>query len=147
MKMAKKVKLSQPIKSTRLNLRPVGVTILAILGYIGAVFSLIAGIVMIFGSAAIASMLSQTPISTIISALGASAFIMLGIFFIIASIIDYFIARGLWIGKNWARIVVLVFSALGFLSALTSLNIASLVIDGVIIWYLGFNKPAVNYFK
>ncbi|MEK6873614.1 MAG: hypothetical protein AABW91_02120 [Nanoarchaeota archaeon] len=41
-------------------------------------------------------------------------------------------------------------SALGILSSLTSLfsvsGIISLIIGGVIIWYLGFNEEAKDYF-
>lgn len=127
---------------------PVGVMILSILGYIGAVLTLLGGLALIFGASFIASFLAQ-----MIPMMGAGVtsawFIILGIIVIALAILDYFIARGLWNGQNWARILVIIFTALSLLSSLMHplSGIVSIVIDVLIIWYLGFNKQAVDYFK
>jgi len=125
-----------------------GITLLAILGYIGAVATLLIGLTMLIGSAFISKLITQfVPEFATYAEAGTVLFIVLGIVFIGLSILDYFIARGLWNGKNWARILMLIFAALGVLSSLWPFNIAGLAIDGLIVWYLGFYKPAVNYFK
>ena len=125
---------------------PVGVKILSILAYIGAAFTLLAGLAMLFGASAISALISQK-----IPMMGASlvgiGLIIVGIIFIALSVLDFFIGKGLWNGQNWARILVLVFAVLSVLGSLMPFDIVSIVISGLIIWYLGFNKEAVAYFK
>lgn len=146
--MAKKVMKNEvKIKSIE---RPLGVTILAVLGYIGAVATLLVGLVLIFFSAALASMLTNIPsFETAFGVIGAALFIVLGIIFLPLAVLDYFIARGLWRGQNWARILLLIFAGLGVLQGIIALpmSILSLAIDALIVWYIGFNKPVVAYFK
>jgi hypothetical protein len=145
--MAKKLKQTKK-KISSSNERPVGVKILAILGYIGAVFTLIAGIALAVGSSAIASAIAlMVPDAAGLSGIGATLFIVLGIVFIGLAILDYFIARGLWNGKNWARIFMIVLCALSAISSLRPFSIVGLALNGLIIWYLGFYQPAVSYFK
>lgn len=127
--------------------RPIGVTILAVLAYIGAVFSLLAGIAMLFGSAIIGPILNKIPEYAMAATWGPIAFILLGLFLIACAVLDYFIGKGLWNGKNWARILVLVLTSLSALSSLMSFDLVGLVIAGLIIWYLGFNKKTIPYFK
>ena len=125
-----------------------GITILAILGYIGAVLSLIAGLLMIFGAGAIATSLATlVPSMTLLTSLGATFFIIIGIVFIGLAVLDYFIARGLWKGQNWARILTIIFMAIGFISSIWPVNIVGIIISALIIWYLLAYKPAVKYFK
>ena len=127
------------------NMAPVGVKILSILAYIGAVVTLILGIVMLFGANFLSGFLSQwVPVSGF---LVGSMIVFVGVVFIALAVLDYFVGRGLWSGQNWARILVLIFSVLSVLGSLRHFDIVNIVIDAVIIWYLGFNKEAVNYFK
>lgn len=125
---------------------PVGVKVLSVLSYIGALLLLIAGIFLLIGSGFIASMIS-TAFPTL-SILGTGLFIFLGILFILWAVLDYFIGRGLWRGQNWARILLIVLSALSLVSSLTNPleNIVGIIINAVIIWYLGFSdaKKAFN---
>lgn len=130
--------------------RPIGVSILAILGYIGAACTLLMGLAMIFFSAALASLVTNLPgFETAFGIIGAALFIVLGIIFLPLAVLDYFIARGLWNGKNWARILLLIFAGLGVLQGIIGLprGLVGLVIDAFIVWYIGFNKPVVAYFK
>jgi len=143
--MAKKQKnkTSSPRKT-----RPLGVSILAVLSYIGAVFTLIAGIAMIAGSAAVSTLIEKLiPEYASWSAAGVALFIFLGIVFILLAVLDYFIGRGLWGGKGWARILVLILLVLSILSSLTSFDIVSIIIAALLIWYLGFNQNVRNYFR
>lgn len=136
--------------------RPVGVTILAILIFIVAAFSLLGGIGVILGGGFIASMLSQGQGTAggagILAGLGAAA----GVFIIIVGGVSALVGFGLWKLKGWARIVTIIlcgisaaFQLLGILLTLTHFNLFALIwgvfwvaVDAFVIWYL--LKPEVK---
>jgi len=137
--------------------RPVGVTILAILNFIGAAFCLLGGIGMILGGGVIATMLSQqgqgsAGAAGILAGLGAAA----GVFIIIIGGVSAFVGFGLWKLKGWARIVSIVLfvisaamQLLGLLGTLAHFNLFAVVwslfwvaVDAFVIWYL--LKPEVK---
>ena len=125
------------------NERPIGITILTILAWMGAVLAILSGIGSIIGGAFLGFL------GMIYGGFGGLN-IVSGIISIAFGVLAIFIGKGLWDGKNWARITALILSVLGILGSLTSLfsvsGIISLIIGGVIIWYLGFNEEAKNYF-
>ncbi len=144
--------MAKNIIKNKVKTLPLGVKIISILTYISAAILLIGGIVLIAGSAAIAGFLVQ--IMPILVSVGASLFIVLGIVLIAFAVLDFFIARGLWKLQNWARIVTIVFSVLGILSALNVIlggqifnGLINLIINGVIVWYLGFNARVKQAFS
>jgi hypothetical protein len=105
-------------------------------------------LICLIGSAAVSSLILKfAPQIAAYSTLGTALFIVLGILFLGCAVLDYFIGKGLWNGKNWARIVLLVLSGLSVLSSLWPFNIVGLAINGLVIWYIGFYEPAVRYFK
>jgi hypothetical protein len=137
--------------------RPVGVTILAILNFIGAAFCLLGGIGMILGVGFIATMLSQqgqgsAGAAGILAGLGAAA----GVFIIIVGGVSALVGFGLWKLKGWARIVSIIlyaisgaFQLLGILGTLAHFNLFALVwgafwvaVDAFVIWYM--LKPEVK---
>jgi hypothetical protein len=137
--------------------RPVGVTILAILDFIGAAFCLLGGIGMILGGGFIATMMSQqgqgsAGAAGLLAGLGAAA----GVFIIVMGGVCALVGFGLWKLKGWARIVTIVltgisaaFQLLGLLGSFAHFNLFAVVwslfwvaIDGLIIWYL--LKPEVK---
>jgi len=137
--------------------RPTGVTILAILNFIGAAFCLLGGIGMILGGGFIATMLSQqgqgnAGAAGILAGLGAAA----GVVIIICGGISALIGFGLWKLKGWARIVSIVLygisaalQLLGLLGSLAHFNVFAVIwsvfwiaVDAFIIWYL--LKPEVK---
>ena len=137
--------------------RPVGVTILAILNFIGAAFCLLGGIAMILGGGFIATMLSQqgqgsAGAAGILAGLGAAA----GVFIIIMGGVSALVGFGMWKLKGWARIVSIVLFAisavmqlLGLLGSLAHFNVFAVVwslfwvaVDAFVIWYL--LKPEVK---
>ena len=137
--------------------RPVGVTILAILNFIGAAFCLIGGIGVILGGGFIATMLSQqgqgsAGAAGILAGLGAAA----GVFIIIIGGVSALVGFGLWKLKEWARIVSIIlygisaaFQLLGILGSLAHFNVFALfwgafwiAVDAFVIWYL--LKPEVK---
>jgi hypothetical protein len=137
--------------------KPAGVIVIAILYFLGAGLLLLAGIGFVVGGGAIATMMSQQNqagggLATLMGALGAGV----GIFFLICGVLDVLIGIGLLKLKNWARIVAIVFAAIGacfqifgLLGSLAHFNpvsfVISLIILGIqalIIWYL--LKPEVK---
>jgi hypothetical protein len=137
--------------------KPAGVIVIAILYFLGAGLLLLAGIGFVVGGGAIATMMSQQSqagggLATLMGALGAG----LGIFFLVWAAIEVLVGIGLLKLKNWARIVAIVFAAIGacfqvfgLLGSLAHFNpvsfVVSLIILGIqalIIWYL--LKPEVK---
>jgi hypothetical protein len=99
--------------------RPAGVTILAVLGFLGAAFSLMAGM-MIFAGGAMVSRMSGTPLGMMAGVGGviiATACVIFAVFYIIMSI-------GLLKLQNWARMILIVLLFLGLLSSAFGLLLA-----------------------
>jgi hypothetical protein len=139
--------------------RPVGVTILAILDFLGAAGLIVAGILSLVGGGSLATMIHQNAQTADAQAAGGVvAFIMgaLTIFCFIFAVICFLLGWGLWKLKNWARIITIIFEVIGVLFSLLGLigifahfNLFSLIwtlfwmaIYCLIIWYL--LKPDVK---
>ncbi len=138
--------------------KPAGVIVIAVLYFLGAAILLLAGIGFIVGGGAIATMMSQqgqaggSGLATLMGALGAGV----GIFFLILGAVDALVGVGLLKLKSWARMVAIVFAAIGacfqvfgLLGSLAHFNIGSFVftliilgVQALIIWYL--LKPEVK---
>jgi len=130
---------------------PVGVKIISVLYYIGAVVLILLGILLIVGAGFIGTILQSIPL---LGALGAGLFIVIGIILIVFAVLSFFLGRGLWKAQKWARIVVIVFSVLGVLFALLAIvqgqilnNLLSLIINAVIGGYLLFSKDVKAAFS
>ena len=97
---------------------PIGVKIISILGYIQSALILLLGIGLILGAKALASFVQgaagssavDSTLQPILAGMTAGVFIALGVLLLVFAICEYFIVRGLWTGKNWARILVIVLS-------------------------------------
>lgn len=131
--------------------RPTGVTILAVLSFIGAVFTALGGLALMLGMGAAGAAMRQSGeaaggLGALLLGLGAIA----GVLFLILAVVYGAIGYGLWTLRSWARIVTLVFmilgaalAALGLLASLVAFELVSLffqlIIVGIyawIIWYL-----------
>src|SRR5262245_65949585 len=111
--------------------RPVGVTILAILDFLGAALCVLGGIGMLVGGGAIATAINQQAGSSgagagLVAAMGAG----LGVVMLVFAAIYALVGWGLWALKNWARIITIVllvigigFSLLGLVGTLTHFTI------------------------
>jgi len=118
--------------------RPLGITVLATLGFISGIFGMLGGIIAMFvlpsfyGAYGVAGGIAGAMAAG--RAVGAA----------IHGIITVVCAWGLWTGKNWAWWLVMIFSGLSVLSIL-ALNIVGAVIGAIFLWY--FLKPHVkDYF-
>jgi len=129
---------------------PTGVKVIAVLYYIGAVFGIIFGLLFLVGAGMMGSIAKQIPL---LGALGAGLFVLGGIIMIGLGVLGFFVGRGLWKARPWARIVVIILSALGILMAVISMvqgniasNIFNLVIQLVIGGYLLFSNNVKQAF-
>src|SRR2546421_1649861 len=138
--------------------RPVGVTILAILCFIGTALCVIGGIGVMAGGGFIANLINQSGgqgsagAAGLLAGLGAAVGVIILIFGAVYALVGW----GLWKLKEWARIVTIVlvaigalFQALGVFGSLLHFNIFGilwagfwLAVDVLIIWYL--LKPEVK---
>lgn len=138
--------------------RPTGVTVIAILCFLGAAFCILGGLGLILGGGFIATMIHQQggqgsgPAAGMLAGLGA----VMGFGFLVGAAIDIVLGIGLWKLKGWARITTIVltgigaaFQVLGLLMSLSHFAVGNflftviiLAIQALIIWYL--LKPEVK---
>jgi hypothetical protein len=153
--MARKVNSKSGEGSSKL---PLGVKIISILYYIGVVLCLAFGLIILITSKAMAvSMVASNPglgLESIPSGTLVTLIIIIGVILIGASIFAFFIGRGIWRLRKWARITAIILAILGLISAIFSMiigfkptQIISLLIDGFIAGYLLFNKEVKEAFK
>ena len=122
---------------------PAGVKVISVLYYIGAGLCALFGLLFMAGAGLAGALLKSI---SLLSVLGAGFFVILGILFVGFGALDFFVGRGLWKGRNWARVVAIIFSALGVLNGLYSLihfsifGLVMLAIQVLIVWYLAFSQ-------
>jgi hypothetical protein len=129
--------------------RPVGVTIIEILYFLGAALCVLIGVGIMLGGGLFASLLSQqgqggAAGAGFLAGLG----VALGVIVLVLAVIPVLTGWGLWKLKSWARILAIVFAVLGLLGALFGLLgafshpgllvsvVIRLVIHGLILWYM-----------
>ena len=119
---------------------PVGIKVVAIFYYlVAAVFALLTISAILAGGAIIQNL----------EVSGLIGFIV----FLAPTALFFFVGRGLWKAKNWARIFVIIFSIICFILAIILLIkgqteiISTLVIMGLIASYLLFSKKVKKAFS
>ena len=130
--------------------QPTVVKIIAVLTYVISALLLISSIFLFIGAGLADEIINSSPL---LASIGSAAFVIFGIVLLAFAVLGYFIGRGLWKGEQWARVLVIIFSALGFLGGLSSIfkgrvfgGILDLVIYAVIGGYLWFNKEVNKAF-
>lgn len=134
--------------------RPTGVTILAVLDFLGAGLSVLVAIAGFLGATFLGAIISQAASQSGRSGMGAGLGAAIGAAFGIAALIGAAVSGllgwGMWSLKEWARILQIVFAglgacvqALGLLVSLTHVrvlgmmwNLVWLAVNACIIWYL-----------
>ncbi len=162
--MAKNKKKVDKNSASTSKKRPTGVTVIAVLNFIGFALGIIGALLFLVGGSVLVSnpnfltdaLTSQgVPVdsATYIPVAG-GALVVFGIFVGLLAVISLILGIGLLKGKNWARIVEIVFSGIGIIFALMSLFsgrfvsfLFNAIIYGLIFWYLTFNKNTLSYFK
>ena len=124
--------------------RPLGITLLAVLHVLQAIFFFLGGIALIVLGAAIRRSLFGLPrfLSGAVS--------LIGVVVVVIGLLYLGLAWGLWTGKGWAWILSLVLTTLGLIVSLISLvrghfgPIVVLILDAIILYYLF--RPNVRAF-
>lgn len=131
---------------------PLGVKIIAVLEYIVAGIALLFAILAFVGASFVDSLLQSANVPVPAGA-GAAVAVVMGVFLLILSVLAYFIGRGLWRGQQWARVLIIIFSVLGFLGGIFSLiqgnlgGLFNIIIYGIIGGYLWFNQDVKDAFN
>ena len=120
---------------------PTILKIISVLYYIAAAFLLIFPVILLLAGFSFAGLGSLIGLG-----LGFALLLITVPFAVLA----FFIARGLWRGQKWSRIVVIILSVLAVISGIASLSasgIINIVVEGLIAVYLIFSKDVKAYFK
>jgi len=136
--------------------RPTGVTVIAVLAFVGTAFLVIFGILAFLGGAFIGAMIGSGVQAQGSGAAGAGlgAFIgaIIGVIFLVMAAVYLICGIGLWKLKEWGRMLTIVITAIGMVLALFNLLhfhpitmffiLVRLGIGGLIIWYL--SQPQIK---
>lgn len=116
--------------------RPVGVTLLAVLGFVGAFFLLFAAFGMLLGGAILSSLANRPGLGAVAGVGGA----IVGFVFLGLAAAYLILGIGLWRLENWARICTLIlvtlgliFNALGLLRSFLHLHVFVFFFQAIII--------------
>jgi hypothetical protein len=128
---------------TQQQQRPLGITILAILGIVGGLFMILGGCGVIAGGAVIGAMGAQAGVGEVTA--GGGLLTVYGIVLLLIAVADIVFGIGAWTLKPWAWMLGLVLQGINVVIALVSIvagwstfgsQIIGLVINAVIIYYL-----------
>jgi hypothetical protein len=97
--------------------RPTGVTILAVLAFVGAGLLVLAALAMFLGGAIVSNM-SAYPQVGMMAGIGSA---ILGVIVLGFAALDVLMGVGLWKLQNWARILTIVLSGLALLGSVLSI--------------------------
>jgi len=136
---------------------PVLVKVISIFFYIIAALTILLGIILLIGGLAGSAFISElgiddqlrqsaqtNPIDAALVPLVLGSLILGGIIMIAFGILDIYIGRGLWKGKNWARILTIVFAVASIITGLAGIDLFTIIISLLIGSYLWFS-PDVKY--
>ncbi len=132
---------------------PTGVKVIAVLEYIGAVILLLFALLFFVASAFIEGVLQSAGFNALPSGAGAAIAIGVGVLFLVLAVLGFFIGRGLWNGKNWARFLAIAFSVVWIILDVMSIasgqfgSILSLALNALIGGYLLFSKEVKAAFS
>jgi uncharacterized membrane protein (DUF2068 family) len=97
--------------------RPTGVTVLALLAFIGAGILVLGALGMFWGGAMMSGMMARPGSGVWMAGAGA----MMGIMFLGFAALELIVGLGLWKLQNWARIMAIVLAGLGLLGSVFSI--------------------------
>ncbi|HTZ41750.1 MAG TPA: hypothetical protein VMC07_00895 [Candidatus Omnitrophota bacterium] len=86
---------------------PVLAKVIAVLFYIGIGVSAILGLILILGGNLINSLFGE-----------GALFLLFGFLMFGFAVLDFFLGKGIWNGKNWARIAAIIISVIGIIGSI-----------------------------
>lgn len=144
-------------KETKNSHKAVGVQVISILHYISAAFLGLSGLLIMLFSNIMVSAINSSEANidpNIAAMITPGLFIGIGIVLIVIAVLIFFIGRGLWKLKQWARICAVILSTLLAVYSIYSMILGFRVMQ--VIWlliylliagYLAFSKEAKAAFK
>ena len=145
------------VEKTFTKIIPLPVKILAIINFFIAILTWVSGVWAIVAGSTLSNIIgklfgSYPNALPTIGTLGSVVFGIVGFIVILMGFISFFVGKGLWSGKNWARIFVIVISILGTIGSLGSVIsgnfykfIPLIIYAGIGIYFL-FNKSVKESF-
>ena len=131
----KKIYISSESYSKIMTERPLGLTIICIFGFVGAVLTIISGIEMLFALGTTFS--GETGgISDNVSGVTGS---IIGIVALLISIVSFYAFYGLWNIKKWAWTLTVILEIINIIFDLISLNLA-IIIPVIVVIYLWMKR-------
>ncbi|MGA1974640.1 MAG: hypothetical protein ABSG92_03305 [Conexivisphaerales archaeon] len=132
------------------KVRPLGITVLSILGAVGAVLSVLLGAALVISTPDLISMLIKLDpsYSTVGNDVLALSIQIVAAFFVVVGLVALLNGYGLWKGKAWAWWITVSLALLGAFSSIFILPMGavSLGIELLIIYYM--LRPSVRlYFR
>lgn len=126
--------------------RPTGVTILAVLNFLGAGLMVLGGLFFFVGMSMVGAASHQAGAMGALAGMGAIA----GVIFLVFAAFAVAVGAGLWKLQNWARITTIVLACLSILSGVFGvlgsllhfqpvafiMNVVFLAFYGWIVWYM-----------
>jgi len=155
-KSTKSVRSANTQKTTKVRSRtkstgvPLGVKVISVLYYLAAVFFVVSGLAFFVGAGMVETLAIEYPF---IAMLGSSLFVLGGILFIALAVLTFFVGRGLWKVKPWARMTAIVIAILMIIMAIVEIfqgqvdALLSFAIQLIIAGYLLFNKEVKRIFR
>lgn len=136
---------------------PKPVKVIAVLGYLGSALFIILGLLGLVGGvlfSALKDSLSKVPVLGALAQIGGLMFIILGIGLLGGAVLLICVSRGLWKGKNWARIFVAVALSSNALWGIITIirsgkfnGIVGIVVSAAIVAYLLLGKKVKAAFS
>ena len=96
--------------------RPTGVTIIAILAFLGAALLVAGALFSLVGGMLVSSLAASR--MGLLAGVGAA---VIAVFLLIAAGVDIVVGVGLWKLKNWARIITIVLTGIGLIGSVLSI--------------------------
>jgi uncharacterized membrane protein (DUF2068 family) len=116
--------------------RPTGVTILAILAFIGAGMLVLAALAMFAGGAILSRFANIPQVGMVAGVAGA----VLAVMFLGFAVLEFVIGLGLWKLQNWARILTIVLLCLALLSSALGILMGLTHMLGMLFFMLFFRR-------
>lgn len=120
------------------------VKVYAVFAWIGAFFSVVAAIMLLFFGSMMGSMgmMSGMMEGLVLGGMVGAFGVIVGVVALAMAVLYGFTGYGLWTGKNWARILAIIFSVL----QLFSFPVGT-IIGAFGIWFFGFHDRTKKMFK
>lgn len=115
--------------------RPLGVTIICILGWIGSLLSILGGLALL-GIGALLGEVMGGGVGTLLATLGP----LIGVLVLVLGIVNFIVLYWLWQMKKQGWTWTMVLEVISLILSLAQMNIIGMIIPGIVVVYLWMKK-------